>query len=139
MISSLTQMVPSPGRDLFLLSLQITTVGTDQEDAYGLATLVDESRATASTAGPETAKRLEDLLAGLKWRDEDRDLYMRRFRLRSEPVLVRVDDGFPRLVPDLLVPLGELSARILQVNYRIDVTGLGFDLRSSDGNDLMGA
>ncbi len=139
MISSLTQMVPSPERELLLLSVQITTVGADQNDALGLAPLIDESRTVASEAGPETAKRLETLLAGLDWRDEDRDLYPRRFRLRSEPTLIPVDDRFPGLVPGLLLSLGELRNRIIQVNYRIDVTGLGCELRSGSGTSLLGA
>ncbi len=139
MISSLTQMVPSPGRGLLLLSVQITAASADQEDVLGLAPLIDQSRAMAVAAGPEAVQRLETLLTELNWRDEDRDLYPRRFRLRSVPTLVPVDDRFPGLVPDLLCGLGDLRNRILQVSYRVDVTGLGSDLHSRAGADLLEA
>ena len=138
MISSLTQMVPSPGRPLFVLSIQITAGTSVQEGADRLPTLVDGVRAAAGPAGAETTERLETLLDQLKWRDDNHDLYKRHFRLRSEPALVPVDERFPAIVPPLLSGLGNLVGRILQVTYRVDLTDLGTELRGTDGMRLLG-
>lgn len=138
LISSLTQMVPSPGRPLFLLSIQITAATADQRETCRLPTMVDEARSEAGKAGAGTAERLEILLENLKWRDDNHDLFPDHFRLRSEPALVPVNERFPALVPPLLSGLGDdLVARILQVTYRVNVEGLGCNLGSDDGTRLL--
>ncbi len=137
MISSLTQMVPSPGRPLLVLSIQITAGASVQEDADRLPDLVGRVRAAAEAEGAEAVKRLEALLDQLKWRDDNHYLYRKHFRLRSEPTLVPVDERFPAIVPPLLSDLGDLAGRVLQVTYRVDLTDLGTGLLGSDGTRLL--
>jgi len=137
MIGSLTQMIPSPNRPLFVVSIQLTAASKSETGAMWLPSMIDTARANARAAGPETASCLDSLLEDLNWRDEGRDLFSKRFRLRSEPTLIPVDATFPALVPDLLSILGDLGNRILDVHYRIDVDGLGNELRTETGTALL--
>lgn len=118
-IGSVTQLQPSVGRPLWLVSVQLTRAGASG-GGIALADLVGELR-TAFGAGND---RLLDHLRSLGWRDIDADLYRTRYILRSTPAAHVVDDDFPALTRarlDAIVPRPELVG---DVSYRVDVTTL---------------
>lgn len=116
-IHGLGQLQPLPNRDLYLLSLQITAAGASP--GRTLAELITELRAKLATQ----ISALDAELHRLGWRDRMADHGLRRLRLRSEPFCVHVAD-LPALTTDLLAGTGIDVARIGDVSYRIDVTGL---------------
>jgi hypothetical protein len=117
-ITNLTQLVPSPSRALWLLSIQITRAGAGHGQT--LAELVDAVR---SLLGDDVVRaRFEQVLRSLNWKDEQRDLYQQRWQLRSRPRALAVDGSFPALTSAALLGLGLGPAELTQVRYELDLT-----------------
>ncbi|MCE3551331.1 PD-(D/E)XK motif protein [Pseudonocardia sp. RS11V-5] len=114
-ISSATQLEPKPGRDLYLLSLQITRAGAGPGST--LPELVDSVRVLSGPAEPHVARQL---VAG-SYRDTDADLYPTRWTLRSPPITLLVDAGFPALTSERLVQAVPRAALITSVSYQLDL------------------
>jgi hypothetical protein len=117
-INSLTQLSPSPGRMLFLLSLQLTAAGG--EPGLSLAELVD----TATGFPGMPTEKLSNVLESSGYYARHADLYVTRWRLRSAPAFYLVDEQFPALTTNrvfAVIPKGE---RIEDVRYRIGLDGL---------------
>lgn len=114
-ISGLNQLVETEGTPLWVLSLQITRGGDEQ--GATLPSLIDE---VTDLAGPPGRHRVEQNLAGAGWNERQRDLYVDRWRLRTSPLLLKVDDDFPRLTPALLSEAMDISL-LRQVNYEVDL------------------
>jgi hypothetical protein len=128
-ISSATQLVPSPGRPLWLVSIQITGAGASHGES--LTGLVDS---VASLITDDAAKvRFRDVLKALHWNDDQRDLYIQRWQLRSKPRALSVNDSFPALTPDTLAAVGLDTGHITQLRYELDVT----DWPSDDPPQLL--
>jgi hypothetical protein len=117
-IGSPTQLLPTPGRPLLLLSIQVTGAGTGPGAA--LPELVDSLRAAA---GPHR-HRLEVNLQAVGYQDRHAGLYTDRWALRSAPAFHRVDADFPALTPTGLGAATPHAERIVDLRYRIDVDGL---------------
>lgn len=117
-IGSLGQLEPSPGRPLWLLSIQLTT---GLADALSLADLVAKLRSRLAGADLEA---FEEKLHRAGWRDRYRATMRRCFRMRSRPLLLPVDTAFPALTRDRMTAAGMSLARLRQVAYSIDVAGL---------------
>ena len=118
-ISSITQMVPTPERDLWVLSLQITEAAGSANAAFNLSQLVMDILASVN----EEDARI-DLIGRLrkaKWLERHASLYTSWFRARSEPMFCLVDDDFPALTPQKLEELG-LHQSISDVSYVIDLS-----------------
>ncbi len=116
-ISSLTQLVPSMGKPLWLVSHQLTAAGPDQ--GRTLAELISEVRAALNGAVlADFNRRLT--VAG--WRESSVHEKWRRFRSRSAPVLYLVDEGFPCLTPANLAGAGPGTSAITEVRYRLDLS-----------------
>jgi hypothetical protein len=122
-VNGLDQLVPSVGFDLFIVSLQITHAGS------GGATLEDavDRIAAELRAEPEVERVFFELLAQSGYRVQDAPRYQRRRRLLGPALLVPVVDGCPRLTPEAIAFIAPPFAaeRIRDVNYRIDLHGLG--------------
>lgn len=116
-IGGLGQLQPSPDRDLYLLSLQLTSAGAGP--GRTLAELVTDVRVKLGSY----ASRADEELRRVGWRDETADHGLRRWRLRSSAVCVHVSQ-LPALTVAVLAAAGVDVARIDDVRYRIDVTGL---------------
>ncbi|MGK2955393.1 MAG: PD-(D/E)XK motif protein [Solirubrobacterales bacterium] len=127
MISSMTQLVPSDGCSLHLLSLQFTAAG-----ASAGVSLRDQIRRIQARLGPSAARRkLDHLLESTHGLDDDEiDRYRTPYKLRSIPTLIAVDDAFPRLVPTMFEGLIDAS-RVSDFRYRVNVEGLG----NEDGSE----
>jgi hypothetical protein len=122
-ISSLTQLVPSPGRPLWLVSLQVTDAGTD---GTTLAELIARARAVFDAGGGDL-DGLDDRLRAAGWRDSYAERPMRRWHLRSRPAVFAVASDLPRLTPDMLGSAVIDTARISEVRYRLDLDGYPTD------------
>ena len=131
LIGSLTQLQPSADRDLYLLSVQLTSASIMATESFSLASkvrIVEEAIGTDKESLSLFRLRLEST----GWNDDHTDYYDANFILRSKSRLVRVDDDCPSIVEATLSGLsGAMRSRISSVGYRIDVTSLGVE----DGQD----
>lgn len=127
-IHGLRQLEPGQSNQLYLLSLHIQSAGNSQ----GLS-LNDHVQGCRNALVSDTSRLaiFERLLAARGYRDADTANYSEKYNMRSQPRLIDVVAGCPRLtvqgVADLLGP--EQSVRVEDVRYTINVEGLG----SSDG------
>ncbi|MFG2181470.1 PD-(D/E)XK motif protein [Streptomyces abikoensis] len=118
-IHGFNQLVPSPDRPLWFVSLQVTRGGAEGRT---LTQCVEAVRREVSEHAPGALDRLELLLGRLDLPHGHDD---ERWRLRSTPLVLTVDNRFPRLDRSLLAQLPtEAADRIRDIDYRIDLTGL---------------
>ncbi|MFD2474736.1 PD-(D/E)XK motif protein [Amycolatopsis silviterrae] len=117
-ISSLHQLDTSPGRPLWMLSVQVTRTGPGAG-----TTLVDRIDAVRAEIGEGTLRETFNAkLRQVGWHDALAPTMRTRWRLRSVPGAYLVDDAFPRLTPSTLTGID--MARVPDVRYRIDLSGL---------------
>jgi hypothetical protein len=78
---------------------------------------------------PAVRDRFRAKLTALRYREADAPHYPRRRKLRDCAALIRVEDGVPRLTPELLalVEARFVPERIDRITYEIDVDGLGVE------------
>ena len=133
MIGSLTQLQPSNGRELYLLSIQLTSASDIAVKSFSLATMVN-SIIDEVDKEPNTLEIFIERLTKAGWQASHMRFYDSRFIFRSRTRFVFVDDNCPRMVESTLSGISqELRSRIGSVAYRVDVTGLGFE----DGEHLF--
>ncbi|MCU0114875.1 PD-(D/E)XK motif protein [Curtobacterium poinsettiae] len=120
-ISSASQLAASSGRELFLISMQITRAGS----AYNGFTLDD---AVASLRAQLRAQRtvFDQRLEGLGWLDQNAELYTTRFKLRTQARAYKVDANFPAITPTGLDAAFVEASHIESISYRINTEGLPF-------------
>ncbi|MER6827452.1 PD-(D/E)XK motif protein [Streptosporangium sp. NPDC000563] len=113
-VGSLTQLLPTGDRPLWLISHQLTRA--DATDGRTLPDLINLVRLSVGDLLPKLDRHLHN--AG--WRDQFTDTCRNRWRRREPSVIFAVDADFPSLTPMKLngVPL----ARIPDVRYRVDLT-----------------
>jgi len=117
-ISSATQLLPTPGRDLYLLSLQITAAGN------GPGTTLADAVAAARGLPQPLPGAVDGALAAAGYRPRHADLYTARWALRTVPEFHLVDDAFPSVTPDRLAAVVPAAHRIGDLRYRVDLDGL---------------
>jgi len=119
-VESLTQLVPTLDRPLWLISHQVTAAGA----GFGqtLPELIDLIRGRIRS-GPDH-DRFERGLAGSGWLEEQRARFVSRWTPRTDSLAYLVSGAFPRLTPDALRRSGLPMHRIPEVRYRIDLDGL---------------
>ena len=114
-ISSLTQLVPSPGKGLFLMSVQLTRGGVD---ARNLPALVDTIIELLPT---HLQEKFTEYLNQVDYSGKARDLYRTVWGLRTLPRFYLVDEYFPKLVEENLAISEFLRPLISEISYRIAV------------------
>jgi hypothetical protein len=119
-VDSLTQLVPTIRRPLWLVSHQVTAAGSG--DGRTLPALVDLLRGRLGTG--EIRDGFENGLAGSGWEETDQDHLTTVWTRRTLSAAFAVVDDFPRLTPDSLRQGQAPIDRILDVRYRIDLDGL---------------
>ena len=112
------QLEPSPGRSLWLVSVQITRAGGDPE-GIGLPRLINEIRERLTG----TRDRFVSHLASEGWNDDDAAMYPTAYVLRTTPAAFLVDDDFPAVTPERLRSIVPHSDLVSDVTYRVDVSG----------------
>ena len=117
-IGSLGQLTPTPGRKLWLLSVQLTT---GLNDGATIAELIEKIRSKLSGADKDV---FEEKLYAAGWRDGYAIKIRRRFWLRSTPLLLPVNVDFPALTQERVAAAGMPLSRLREIAYSVDVTGL---------------
>ena len=118
-ISSLTQLDPPPDRDLWLVSVQLTTRG------IGGASLPESiERMMDRLSDPVLKGLFAERLTGAGWDPTHSHLYSRRFVLRSEVLAFRVTHEFPAITARRLGIAGLPIERFGQVSYVLHTAGL---------------
>lgn len=131
-ISNLQQLQCSPGRRLFLLSLQFGLAPS----ILSLPKAVQEIR-TALLNNDRESALFESLLAnGAGYRDEYASYYSMTYFLRSQAILVPVDERFPKITPVTLANIAE-GHRISDVTYRLNIEGMGFTEDSAQFSSII--
>lgn len=118
-IGSLTQLMPTVGRPLYLVSQQLTKAAA--EDGQTLPQLIDQVRELLGDA-PTAARGFETGLLRAGWNDAFVGSCQTRWRLRTLPIAVEVSAGCPRLTPLMLDSVDFPAVAISEVRYRIDLT-----------------
>lgn len=123
-ISSDSQLIASPGHDLYVLSLQFAAGGPSGRS------LRDVAEALGSRlAALHVASRFEHTLEStFQLSFSNLAHYTGRWQLRSRPYLVPVFESFPRIThADVLsLPRPEME-RVSDLRYRLDMEGLGWE------------
>lgn len=129
-ISSLSQCEPKLGRPLYVVSIQLTPLGS--AGGMTLAERVTRALALARAAGMEAEDRLLERLAKCGWSPQQARFYVQPFGLRCDPCLVAVDEEFPAITRASLGGLGPARlARLDGVSYRVNLAGLGMPAGSA--------
>jgi hypothetical protein len=122
-ISSDSQLTPSPGRDLFVLSLQFAAGGPGDLSLRGAIEALRKRLTSSATIHFEEV--LED---AFQLPPASLAHYSNRLTLRTRPYLVAVGKSFPRITrADVLSIAGRAMSRISDVRYRVDLDGLGWE------------
>ena len=118
-ISSLTQLEPSPDRNLWLVSLQLTTHGVG-------GTTLPRSIQEMMDAMLSLAARLifVERLTDAGWDPSHSHLYTRQFTLRSEVLTFEVTSEFPAITAHHLQSAGLPIERFSHVSYILSTSGL---------------
>lgn len=116
-IHGVGQLEPSPGRSLWLVSIQITRAGGDP-DGVGLPRLVHEIRERLTG----TRDRFAGHLSNEGWDDDDAAMYPTTYVPRTSPAAYLVDDDFPAVTPGRLRSMVPHSDLVSDVTYRVDVS-----------------
>lgn len=130
-IGSDTQLEPSPGRPLHLISIQLTRAGIAGE-GFTLPQLIDRIR----TQLDQSVRTFDSALEGLGWRTADADLYRIRYVYRSAPRAYLVDDAFPAITSARLDAVVPNRPHVSAVSYRVNVTDLDHSSVGSPLNDF---
>jgi hypothetical protein len=118
-IESLTQLVQTRDRPLWLVSHQVTTAGTGH--GRTLPDVVDNVRAMIGSGAARDG--FDRALSGSGWHEDDRDRLITRWTRRTESRAYPIVGTFPRLTPDALRHNGLPLDRIPEVRYRVDLDG----------------
>lgn len=125
-INGVTQLQHSVGCRLFLVSLQLARAGP--AGGRSLPELVRHLLQGLSRWPSAHDRFIRVLEETLRFRLADADQYPQRWQMRTQPALIRVTAGCPRLVTKALqrLPPEYGTDRISDLVYRINVEGLGF-------------
>jgi hypothetical protein len=138
-INGLAQLQPSEGLPLYLLSLQFEPANT--HDAFSLPLLVSAITSRLVADAGRTGMFENLLLNGCGYRATDEAHYQTRYRLRTPPVLVAVNEDLPRLTRTAVTRIvGEPGqVRIGDVTYSLNVEGMGFQAGTEHFCSILGA
>jgi hypothetical protein len=134
-ISNMTQLVPSPGHELYVLSLQFAASGAvgGQSLAESLQQVRDRFDRAGLAQEFDRRLRLGYGLLGSSW-----DFYRERLQLRSSPALIPVTPDFPSIrQEDILAIARPGMNRVTDIRYRLDMSGLGFEEGSPEFASLL--
>jgi len=118
-IGTETQLQPSAGRPLYLVSIQITLAG-DAKEGFTLPDLAERIGRDLDKTRTDYDRHLQDV----GYRAADSDLYPGRWQLRAQPRAYIVDDTFPAITGTLLEQHVPQSTLVSTVSYRVDVSHL---------------
>ena len=125
-INGLEQLQASEGLGLYLLSLQFEPANT--EDAITLPQQVDVIRSALGTHPQVQSLFDRRLLEGCGYRAADEQRYTSKYRFRSKPMIVAINNDCPKLTKQSVFQVAgkEAQRRISDVHYTLNVDDLGF-------------
>ena len=118
-IASEYQLMSSPGRDLWLVSIQLTKAG-DAQSSIQLGELIGRVRRLLAS----TERTFEAMLDSHGWRECDAQLYPERYMYRAPSTSYRVDENFPALTRPRIEQSAPRAELIGPVTYRVDVSSM---------------
>jgi Putative PD-(D/E)XK family member, (DUF4420) len=119
-VASLTQLVQTGARPLWLVSQQVTRAGAG--NGRSLRELITEIREIVGNS--QIREMFECRLADAGWAEPYERSVHGRWLMRTPPQAYLIGPGFPQLTPSLLADAGISLIRIPDVRYRVDLTGL---------------
>jgi hypothetical protein len=136
-IHGLGQLSAGVGHDLYVLSIRLESAGAGEGLALGdLVERIEDNLSGCYQANKCFAEKLR----AAAFDRADRASYPERLKLADAPMLMRVDDSFPRIVSATLnnaMPAA-LVGRISDVSYRIDVEGFGMAHGTASFTAILG-
>lgn len=131
-IHGLDQLAPTFDRPLWLLSMQVTPAGRGPGDS-----LTSLARRAIETAGSH-GQTVERALEATKWREQEAELYTKKYLLRTTPRCYEIDDAFPAITSDRIEAVVPNSGLIGQdVVYRVDVSPLAYGVPGPEFSALL--
>ena len=118
-ISSLTQLEPSSGRALWLVSVQLTTTGTSGKT---LSELIAHTMDRFSDLS--NRKLYSDRLSTVGWDSGLAHLYTRRYTYRGKTLTFEINSDFPTITASRLHSSGFAIERFSNVTYILHTMGL---------------
>lgn len=118
-ISSATQMAPSLGRQLYLVSIQLTHAGP-AETSFSLPSTIYSIRELVG----EQSNHFEQYLHEIGWRDWFEEVFTERYIFRAKPEAFVVDELFPAITPEFIRTAVTNGDLVESVSYKVDVAGL---------------
>jgi hypothetical protein len=112
-IQSLTQLVESPDRPLWLISHQLTK--TSETSGWRLPKLIADARQVIGGGAVRDAFDAHLFEAG--WREEYEDACRAHWTRRAPSLAFHVNESFPRLTADMLRAAGASMELVPEVNY----------------------
>jgi hypothetical protein len=123
-IGSINQLQPSPGRELYILSLQFAPSPSHASGAFSLTSYIDNILEELNDHNSRGA--FVERLKRVGWHSDHMAYYKTSFIKREDAYLVAVNNKCPRIIQSMIEKsIGTLSARIQSVMYSIDLSGLG--------------
>ena len=137
-ITSLDQLAPSLNARLFVLSLLAEPAGQDRGQSVPTAIELLRQRLIND---PNRLAQFNSILAtGVGYDDQTSQHYTARYQLRSEPVIIEVNDEFPRITRSMIEKeMGGLSHRIVECQYFADLENLGEPLTHASAKGIVPA
>lgn len=117
-ISGLSQLVPTPGVPLFVMSIQVTRASSDT--GITLPGTISVVRQMASECGAELDLKLDRQ----GWNSDDSDMYRSRWALRTTPRSYLVDDDFPAITGERIAMVVPSLSLVSDLSYRVDLTNI---------------
>jgi hypothetical protein len=136
-IHGLGQLEPSSGMQLYLLSLQFEPAGNSIAGKSLVDRIEDIRRQLSKTE--DLLKKFEAYIKKLGYEDSDASFYREKLKFRNLPMLVPITTSFPRITRsmiDHMLPNGT-AQRVIQVEYELDVEGLGYLEGSADFDQIL--
>lgn len=118
-IESVTQLVPTRTRPLWVVSHQLTAAGAGS----GLTLLELVAKIRSGVGDGPHRDAFEDVLTGAGWREDDARGLTTRWTRRTETAAYLVTDTFPRITPDSIADAAINSSRIPRLKYQVDLDG----------------
>ena len=116
-ISSSTQLMAISGRDLRLISIQVTP-----RSLGSALTLPDLVERIATKIGNRSAQYWRKLEA-VGYLKEDEELYQTKWALRTDIQEFEINSEFPKITPNELEKIGVNGTEVPEVRYRISLDG----------------
>ena len=118
-INGIDQLTPTPSRELWLMSIQLTAAGAEVGER-----LPDLIHRVESQLPHPVAVEFGNRIARTKFKPKQPRETFRRLRLRAKPAGFIVGDDFPRLDTQMLTNAGASVARLEELSYVIRLDGL---------------